>query len=137
MIIDWTKDIKNPFGLKPCPFCGANAEMKVEPHIPASKGYDYTPRCTVTGCCGRSTKKYTNEKQAIYRWNRRSDEQERPKGRWIKETQPLTWEEVDVATCSVCGESWFLGEDEDCLFEEIAEMWDFCPNCGADMRESE
>lgn len=63
--------------------------------------------------------------------------QERPKGRWIKETQLLTWEEVDVGTCSVCGESWFLGEDEDCRFEEISEMWDFCPVCGADMRESE
>ena len=87
MIIDFTKDIKNPFGLKPCPFCGANAEMKVEPHIPASKGYDYTPRCTVTGCCGRSAKKYTNEKQAIYRWNRRADEQEGPKGRWYKTSE--------------------------------------------------
>lgn len=112
MIIDFTKDIKNPFGLKPCPFCGANAEMKVEPHIPASKGYDYTPRCTETGCCGRSAKKYSNEKQAIYRWNRRADEQERPKGRWNK------------GFCSECGEM-DSGEPN------------FCFNCGADMREKQ
>ena len=124
MIIDFTKDIKNPFGLKPCPFCGANAEMKVEPHIPASKGYDYTPRCTVTGCCGRSTKKYSNEKQAIYRWNRRTDEQERPKGRWIEKevcTMPVT----TLQCCSECG----------CT--KIYRYENFCPNCGADMRESE
>ena len=55
--------------LKPCPFCGKKAEMKVSDHIP--KGFDYTPRCTDTSCCGRLTKKYTVEETAIYMWNRR------------------------------------------------------------------
>ena len=125
MIIDFTKDIKNPFGLKPCPFCGANAEMKVEPHVPASRGYDYTPRCTETGCCGRSAKKYSNEKQAIYRWNRRTDEQERPKGRWSKETYKIADFNITYFVCSNCKHSTFYG------------IGGFCPNCGADMRESE
>lgn len=66
------------------------------------------------------------------------DEQERPKGRWIETTKLfLNGQEAKFGTCSSCYESWFLGEDEDYLFEEISEMWDFCPNCGADMRESE
>ena len=54
-------------GLAPCPFCGGEAEMKVEKHIP--EGYDYTPRCKETRCCGRLTKKYTNKDEAIRRWN--------------------------------------------------------------------
>ena len=57
--------------LLPCPFCGGIVEMKVTKHIP--KGYDYTPRCQRTFCCGRLTKKYPDKEVAIAMWNRRAD----------------------------------------------------------------
>lgn len=43
----------------------------------------------------------------------------RPKGRWIDRND-------NVATCSVCGERWGLYR-----------MLNFCPHCGADMRQQE
>ena len=60
-----------PNELKPCPFCGGEAEMQVTKHIPS--GFDYTPRCKNTSCCGRSTKKYTVRETAVAMWNRRAD----------------------------------------------------------------
>lgn len=55
--------------LKPCPYCGGDAEMFVTKHIPS--GYDYTPRCKKTGCCGRLTKKFGLKELAVYAWNMR------------------------------------------------------------------
>lgn len=57
--------------LKPCPFCGGEADMKITPHTP--KGYDYTPQCVDPSCCGRITKKWTDRETAEYAWNRRAD----------------------------------------------------------------
>jgi len=31
--------------LLPCPFCGGEAIMKIQKHIP--KGYEYTPTCKI------------------------------------------------------------------------------------------
>lgn len=56
--------------LKPCPFCGAVAEMQITKHIPI--GNDYTPRCTNTSCCGRLSKKYTLRETAVAMWNKRT-----------------------------------------------------------------
>ena len=47
---------------------------------------------------------------------------ERPKGRWI----PPDFVSDDFWTCSTCGVEWFMEDDGG---------WNFCPNCGADMRE--
>lgn len=58
--------------LLPCPFCGSVAEMQVTPHIPS--GYDYTPRCTNTSCCGRLSKKYSLRETAVFKWNTRTKE---------------------------------------------------------------
>ena len=55
--------------LKPCPFCGGEAEMKIHEHIP--RGFDYTPRCKDSSCCGRIMKKWNNEETARYAWNLR------------------------------------------------------------------
>ena len=55
--------------LKPCPFCGSPAEMKVAKDVPV--GYVYTPRCTVTSCAGRITKLWKKEEAAVEAWNRR------------------------------------------------------------------
>lgn len=57
------------FVLEPCPFCGGVAEMQVTAHVP--KGYDYTPRCKNTSCCGRISKKYSSEEMAVAKWNTR------------------------------------------------------------------
>lgn len=57
--------------LKPCPFCGEKAIMKIEKHIPS--GYDYTPTCRNPSCAGRLTKKWTNEAVAIEAWNSRAE----------------------------------------------------------------
>ena len=57
--------------LKPCPFCGGVAEMQVTKHTPS--GFDYTPRCKNTSCCGRLLKKYSTKEAAIAMWNRRAD----------------------------------------------------------------
>ena len=56
--------------LKPCPFCGGEAEMRVEKHTPT--GFDYIPRCKVPSCCGRLSKKWHNKDTAVYAWNRRA-----------------------------------------------------------------
>ncbi len=59
--------------LKPCPFCGGYAEMKVEKHTPS--GYDYIPRCSNPSCAGRLTKKWLNKEAAIVAWNRRVNDE--------------------------------------------------------------
>lgn len=53
-------------------------------------------------------------------------------GRWLKTKEPLGWQDVDCVECSCCHESWIFDE-EDC-FEDMW-LWNYCPNCGADMRE--
>lgn len=58
--------------LKPCPYCGGEAVMKIAPHIP--HGYDYTPMCKDTSCCGRLTKKWMSLEVATYAWNRRASD---------------------------------------------------------------
>lgn len=58
--------------LKPCPFCGREAELYVTKHLP--HGYDYTPRCTETSCAGRLTKKFGFRSLAVAAWNRRDGE---------------------------------------------------------------
>ena len=57
--------------LKPCPFCGGKAIMKVRKHVPG--GWDYTPTCQDTSCAGRLSKMWVNEDTAIYAWNRRAN----------------------------------------------------------------
>jgi len=57
--------------LKPCPFCGKEAQMRVERHFPS--GFDYTPRCSDPSCAGRIAKKWLSRETAEYAWNRRAD----------------------------------------------------------------
>ena len=47
-------------------------------------------------------------------------------GRWLKSREPLGWNEVDCVSCTACGKSWILSEDDD--YADIG--WNYCPNCG-------
>ena len=60
--------------LKPCPFCGMAALMKVYDHIPT--GYDYTPTCTNKSCAGRLSKRWHDINLAISAWNKRVESEE-------------------------------------------------------------
>lgn len=60
----------NELVLKPCPFCGGPARMKVVQHVPTGK--DYTPQCIDTSCPGRIEKKWSMREIATYAWNRRA-----------------------------------------------------------------
>lgn len=59
--------------LKPCPFCGNRAEMKVT-EIEGYGGFNYSPRCSVEDCAGRLTKQWVTQEKAIAAWNRRSSD---------------------------------------------------------------
>ena len=91
--------------LKPCPFCGGNAELheryhsieeiaykkseipkdarflyeKVTPknRIYAYRRKSYIPRCADTSCVGRTTKIFFDKELAIDAWNRRTDNEQR------------------------------------------------------------
>ena len=55
------------------------------------------------------------------------------RGKWIQTTQPMGWRDEDCAECSVCGEDFVLDE---WAMDEFTNLMNFCPNCGADMRET-
>ena len=52
----------------------------------------------------------------------------RKKGRWIEHHEPYSWMGYAYWSCSKCN----FGEKE-----ENKERSNFCPNCGADMREGD
>jgi hypothetical protein len=54
------------------------------------------------------------------------------RGIWQETEEPMGWTDVSCACCSACVESFVLGEYE---FSDFTEIFNFCPNCGADMRE--
>lgn len=57
--------------LKPCPFCGKAAHMRVKPD--RLLGNRYIPQCTDTNCPGRTYRYYHTEKAAAGAWNRRAN----------------------------------------------------------------
>lgn len=140
--------------LKPCPFCGG--EAKILSIKEECEGEFYWIACKE---CGALIPVYYLEKNAVDAWNRRTEpeefewchdckeydkekhcchrwtkvirntveelKQERPKGKWI--------DTVEGTYCSYCnGYPYDDGEYH-------IEGWssNFCPNCGADMREEE
>lgn len=54
-------------------------------------------------------------------------------GEWKKTEEPLGWQDIDCVECSACHETWILDEDFD--FEFCKEVWHYCPNCGAKLKE--
>lgn len=53
--------------------------------------------------------------------------EERKEGKWVDDGKPVD-PDRDSCWCSVCG-AWLVGSDE------YRVDHNFCPNCGADMRE--
>ena len=54
-------------------------------------------------------------------------------GEWKETKEPLGYQDIDCVECSACHESWILDEDFD--FEFCKEVWHYCPNCGAKIKE--
>lgn len=53
------------------------------------------------------------------------------RGRWDEIREPFGWDDILSARCSVCGESYPYPEDTG--FNDIVEMFKYCPNCGSKM----
>ena len=51
-------------------------------------------------------------------------------GEWRETEEPLGWEDVSTAECSVCGDSHIL---DDWTLDEFKRFYCYCPNCGAKM----
>lgn len=51
-------------------------------------------------------------------------------GRWIETEQPMEWDNVSCATCSVCGEDFVLDEWG---IDDVRREMRYCMNCGARM----
>lgn len=54
-----------------------------------------------------------------------------PQGKWDEIREPFGWDDILSARCSSCGESYPYPEDTG--FNDIVEMFKYCPNCGAKM----
>lgn len=60
--------------LKPCPFCGGEAEMATEHYYDDKKiSYVVCKRCDARGGFFLVSPKYASEAKAIEAWNRRKD----------------------------------------------------------------
>lgn len=97
--------------LKPCPFCGGEAEFET---------YGGTA-CAVTcrKCrCGTPTVSLNDGERAVEAWNRRAE-------RTCRAVMPPCEPGVEeIPVCSECGKQLLLDDDE-C----------YCPNCGARLVE--
>lgn len=60
--------------LKPCPFCGHEAELKCVKNRNLFRVYDGYPYVQCT-CCGAHTQLKYTEHEAVVAWNRRSDDE--------------------------------------------------------------
>lgn len=100
--------------LKPCPFCGGEADCNNSGFMKAGKQM-WAVECLN---CGMVTTFADTEQKAIEAWNKRT---ERPKGRWI--------ETKNGFHCSNCKRKPGNHPTKRGVF-----LSDFCPNCGADMR---
>lgn len=96
--------------LKPCPFCGGEAEMLTAESM--NGGYLFGIMCN--DCRSRGDV-YDTEAEAIEAWNTRAERtchfiENYGEGCWSKEHRD--------GKCSICG-------------EEMKGRYNYCPNCGA------
>ena len=104
--------------LKPCPFCGGEANLVEDPH-----NWVWSIGCSNDKCLGFSGLgwTYTSEREAAEAWNTRAE-------RTCYNDSLKRGEGVFV--CSECGAYLDIAdmneEDMDVFYEPF-----FCPNCGA------
>lgn len=60
--------------------------------------------------------------------------QEVEHGEWRETEEPLGWEDVSTAECSICGDSHIL---DGWTLDEFKRFYRYCPNCGAKMDGAE
>ena len=109
----------NPI-LDPCPCCGGRAEMIAYQPYDGYVGEDteYRVRCTA---CGLEISR-DSAREAVEAWKKRTRSLVR--AHWVSIPHKRT------RICSRCG------CDEPYKFaNECADVYNFCPNCGADMRK--
>lgn len=118
--------------LKPCPFCGGDAEMiDVKAYISPKKRTIYRVECKKgIECPGMpGTRGYDTEREAAAAWNTRTADQERKIGRWIVEENPYAGRCLQkVYVCNICGAGVGCG-----YFNRRS----FCPACGSEMEEAD
>ena len=61
--------------LRPCPFCGSDAELKT--YRDNLRGDAFAAMCKKTDCPGRTYKKHATAKAAAEAWNRRAEPENR------------------------------------------------------------
>lgn len=110
--------------LKPCPFCGNDAILN---EYRARKGYEASIQCSQ---CSASIVSITYDTQqeatekVVVEWNCRAYEDVKPvvRGEWICYDQPMAGNPYCSYACTRCG-------------DRVPYRENYCPNCGADMRE--
>lgn len=102
--------------LKPCPFCGSDAEL-----VRNSSGNDFV-RCTNRQCAAKTRLYHENENGACLAWNRRAERTCRPIGYRLDID-----ESVIACMCSECGELLVNFDFE----QKPLKPTGYCPNCGA------
>ena len=126
-------------GMKPCPFCGSEVEIKKLPLRGYDGCYEFKIQCEKCGC--RVNHSITNsvvyrteetaKKKAIEAWNRRvTIEPERKTGRWIRwyeaKVDETGTEYIPHCRCSECGTEYD---------PHSSKFVSFCNVCGAKMEE--
>lgn len=115
-------------GLKPCPFCGGEAETRTSTWY--DKNYKWTVQCKTNLCMGEfGCAFYPTEAEAIEAWNTREDDYRQAAEYWQRmyentftERTCQLIEDSGLLHCSECG-----GVAE----ERLWAYWHYCPNCGA------
>lgn len=117
---------KKPLELKPCPFCGGQASITIDPEgIKDSQGRHWKYQVTCMSCCATTGIVWSIEK-AAEAWNTRYE----PRSRWVKKSPN---DKLDGEYyCPECGETIDIATGEETPLDRgICH----CPGCGTCMKE--
>lgn len=119
--------------LKPCPFCGADAQLYVIPYGAITPLYDVEcTRCSArigrtreTFQASKGYLHFKSEQEAAEAWNKRAEPENVVHAHW---NETFDYTGTCYAECSRCGLLWWIEEGT----AEENEMF-YCPKCGAKM----